>query len=268
MTNFYGSMFLTEKEAVDLLSGKFGEQLLKGMLGYVTTISWGLEDQLASKYNLLSHGTAFLANFGEKTFLVTAAHVLEGFRQAKSDNPQVKSYVGEVEYDLEARLISCLGSSTLDIATFDINLSEICKLGKAITFGAKNWPPEEVEVGQGIIFAGFPGQERIDKGGSEYEFGLYVALTPVDSVSERHFGCKFNRNSWIDSFGKGFPKEGYDLGGVSGGPAFVLNKSDAGLFSWDLVGVVYTAMRFDAEILLVHHAKFISADGLIQQPFI
>jgi hypothetical protein len=195
-------MFLTEKEAVDLLGGAFGEQLLKGMLGYVTTISWGFDDRLASKYKLLNHGTAFLANFGESTFLITAAHVLEGFRDAKSQNPLIRSYVGELEFDLDARLISCLGSSTLDVATFDITSSEISRLGKAVTYGAKNWPPEE----------------------------------------------------------------GYDLGGISGGPAFVLKKSEAGLFSWDLVGVVYTAMRFDAEILLVHHAKYISANGVLKEP--
>lgn len=134
------------------------------------------------------------------------------------------------------------------------------------THGPREWPPANVAVDDGVFFGGFPGRERIQIGDAAVEFGLYVGLTPVSSSSGRHFGCALDRDEWIDAIGNGIPDIGYDLGGMSGGPAFSIKETPAGLISWEIAGVVYNATANLGEIVLVHHARFIRPDGQLVVP--
>jgi hypothetical protein len=128
------------------------------MMRYVTNISWGVFDR--RKFDILDNGTAFLLNLDHQTFVVTAAHVYEGFLKAKAETKNFKCVLGDLEIDLEEKLICCLGSKVLDIATFKITDSEIkilSGLKKYSTYGAKVWPIERILEGDTVVFAGFPG---------------------------------------------------------------------------------------------------------------
>jgi hypothetical protein len=250
---------MTKSEAIQLIQGNFGKTLLENVMNYVTTVSWG--EFTDGNYDLASNGSCFFLNLGKATILVTASHVYEGYLHAKRLKPNIKSAIGSLPFDLEARLIENLGSKVLDIATFKISDSEVKSLGKHICYGAASWPPATVSKNQGIIFGGYPGSERQKNGAQEYSFGLYVALTPVSSSSERQFGCAFDRDNWLDTFGKGLPPERFDLGGISGGPAFLFKESDNKIITWDLVGVVCDGANEIGEIVFFHHAKFIQPDG-------
>lgn len=252
------------EEATNLLKGEFGQVLLKEVLNYVIPVAWGVKED--DRWNILANGTAFILDCGEGPFLVTAAHVYEGYLEEKERTPGLRCQLGPMEFKPEERLICCLGEATLDISTLRLERSEIELLKKNVCYGPRPWPPKNVVEGDGVFLGGFPGRERKASANDSFEFGVYVALTPVSSSSERHSGCVYERESWIDMFGKGIPEEGYDMGGVSGGPLFHLVESESGIFAWDLVGVVYNATNIIGEIVLAHHASSILPNGQLRAP--
>jgi hypothetical protein len=66
--------------------------------------------------------------------------------------------------------------------------------------------------------------------------------------------------------GLGLPDEGFDLGGISGCPVLALKESNAGIISWEPVGVGFCASREIGEIFLSHHISFINPDGTLNTP--
>ena len=175
--------------------------------------------------------------------------------------------LSNIEFELEERRISNNKSESMDIATFSISEEDIQSVDKNVLHGSQSVrPPPEPNEGEAVIVVGYPGIERLKEKAKNYSFGLHCFNTPVTSVSGRHFGCSFDRKYWIDVFGKGLPEELYSLGGISGAPALALEKSQEGIVSWKLAGVVYEAKVSETlgEILLVHHAKFINSDGTVQ----
>ncbi len=256
----------TKLDEIDF--NKQNKFLIEEMMRYVTNISWGAFKE--GKFEILDNGTAFLLNLRQDTFLVTAAHVYEGFLKAKSEIENFRCVVADMEFDLEERLVGYLGSKVLDIATFKVNESEIEKLEslkKYVSYGAKDWPIEIAHEGQGIIFGGFPGAERESLGDQEYVFGLYAAISPIESSNHRTFTCHFKRENWIDTLGNGLPIKGYKLGGISGGPAFLFRISESQLISLDLAGVIYEAgVVYGEDLLTMYHSCFILPDGSLKNP--
>ena len=95
----------------------------------------------------------------------------------------------------------------------------------------------------------------------------YCFNTPVSTISNRHFGCSFDRKYWRDALGKGFPPDNYDMGGVSGAPVIALIKSEAEVVSWRLAGIVYEAIASEilGEIMFAHHADLIGLNGMVKE---
>lgn len=255
-------------EAKVLLAGDFGKELHKTACAYSHPLFWAFRGD-NGLWKISANGTAFVLDCGKGSFLVTAAHVYEGYlADLERYGDRIFGSLGSTPFRMEKRLIACLGSKTLDVATFQVTAKEIAESGKNVLIGGqKSWPPDLVKEGEGVLFAGFPGTERIEQQAQlECNFGLYSAITPVSSVSERHFGCAFERSEWLDTMGNGIPEEGYDLGGISGCPVLALKESPAGVVSWSLAGVGYNAASALAEIFLVHHARVINPDGTLSNP--
>ncbi|PIF13352.1 S1 family peptidase [Janthinobacterium sp. 13] len=254
---------MDKDEAIVLLSGEFGKQLLRGVMNYTTPVSWGIIE--TGIWKIHGNGTAFLLNCGQDSFLVTAAHVYEGYLDAQKKYPQLRSYVGDIEFCFTDRLICHLGSSILDIVTFRITTDEIARLKKQVAYGSSDWLRPVVEH-DGVLFGGYPGKERNQRLPEEVNFGMYVGLTPASSSSERHFGCVLEHDEWIDAIGNGIPQEGYDLGGVSGGPAFRVHENEIGIITWTIAGVIYNASSVLADIVLCNHIHFVKPDGTLSAP--
>ena len=164
-------------------------------------------------------------------------------------------------------LLPTLVQKKLDVATFSIKETEIADCDSSILFSTqKNWPPDPVKLNEAVLFAGFPGNQRIEEHDKlECNFGLYSALTPVSSVSDRHFACAFDQSEWIDTMGLGLPGEGFDLGGISGCPVLALKESPTGIVSWHLAGIGYNATNTLGEIFLAHHAHAIRQNGILTE---
>lgn len=256
---------MTPEETKTLLAGNFGRELHKTACAYAHPLFWALRGD-ECLWKIEANGTAFALDCGKRPFLVTAAHVYEGYlADLERYGERVFGSLGSIPFRMEKRLIACLGSKTLDVATFEVTAEEIAESGKNVLVGGQtSWPPDPVREGEGVLFAGFPGSERIEQQADmECNFGLYSAITPVSSVSERHFGCAFDRSEWLDTMGHGIPEEGYDLGGISGCPVLALKESPEGVISWSLAGVGYNATSALGEIFLAHHARAINPDGTL-----
>lgn len=253
---------MTLEESKKMWAGDFGKEILKSVCNYCLPIFWTGNAQKGD-LSIRNNGTAFILNCGAESFVVTAAHVYEGYLEAMK-NEDVTSWLGSIPFQMETRVIGYVGSKTLDIATFRIAADEIEKTQKSVLYGNQAaWPPARVTSNLGALFAGFPGNSRIQKAVSECNFGLYSAFSPVSSVSDRHFGCAFDRSEWIDIVGKGLPEEGFNLGGISGCPVLAVDESQAGILSWHLAGVGYSSSTNLGEIFFAHHADSICADGTL-----
>jgi hypothetical protein len=71
----------------------------------------------------------------------------------------------------------------------------------------------------------------------EIESGIFTALTVADNVGKRVISGHFNRERQVDKPGRPTAPEGYDIGGVSGGPLMTMVDS-ANLCYWRLGGVM------------------------------
>jgi len=245
-------------------SKEIQKEYLKIAASYSIPLFWGVKN--GTTWNVEYAGTAFVLDTGTQTFVVTAAHVYETYLARKKLGLRCDSQLSNISFELEERLISCLGHKIMDIATFKITNDEISRLNKNVLHGSNDtWPPRRPVENQAVVIAGFPGLERQQVAESEYSFALHCFNTPVSSISDRHFGCSFERQYWVDIYDNGLPAENYDLGGISGAPALALEKSASGIVSWRLAGVVYEAKASEVlgEILFVHHSESISATGII-----
>jgi len=252
------------EEATTLLKGEFGKRLFDYMLNYAIPLEWGIKEK--DDWRILSNGTAFILDCGQGPFLVTAAHVYEGYLDAREKHSTLRCQIGNLNFCPEERLICALGSEVLDVATFKIERDEIKYLEKWPCHIFTEWPPRNAVKNDGVILCGFPGVERTQTGKDSITHGCYATLALVESSSERHFGISIVREDLIDPFGRGIPEEGYDLGGASGGPMILLRELDSGVVIWHIVGIVYNAAKELGQIVLAHHVSSINADGSLRAP--
>lgn len=209
----------------------------------------------------------FFLDCGAGCFAVTAAHVYEGYLAAKGAQARLVCQVGDVSFDPAAALIDC--DLDIDIATFRFSAEQVQEAGKVVLTGCQpSWPPYTPQVDRGVVFAGFPGIERRWIARRAINWGIYTGGTVASSVSERDVSCAFERDHWIDVMGTGLPPEGYDMGGISGGPMLMIVER-GGLRSYCLAGVVYQGPNPDGidgfEAVRARRAHFILPDGRLDR---
>ena len=170
--------------------------------------------------------------------------------------------LGNILFDPEARLIGCCDD--LDIATFRVDASEAAQLGKAVvTSDIRNWNSLGPAPGDFAFFGGFPAQTRGMTPDNNFATAPYLAITPITSVTDHQITCRFDRNKMIDFSGSGLPPQGYDVGGVSGGPLLVPTLTDEGLI-WRFAGViVQAAMGEMFEQVVAVRSQYVQSDGRI-----
>jgi hypothetical protein len=92
-------------------------------------------------------------------------------------------------------------------------------------------------------------------------------MTPITSVTDRQISCRFDREKSIDFSGGGLPPQGYDIGGVSGGPLLMPTLVREGPVEgviWRFAGVIVQAAAGDMfEQLVAVRAHHIQPNGQI-----
>jgi hypothetical protein len=257
---------ITKKEAIELVKGPLGDAALKTVAKFAAPVFW--ESQRKKESSPITNGTIFLADFGQGCFAVTANHVYEGYLEDKAEFPKTTCWIAPeafeaggkdaIPFDLEERLIDRLEDA--DIATFKVAEREADAIGTSIT---TCWPPILPEIGQPVVFTGYPGNERLEIGPRELSFAPLPALMIATSVSERQISCQFEREYLVQA--PGFQELGphYETGGMSGGPLFTVVERN-GIWRWHL-GAVIKEGNASLDIVTAAPADRILIDGRLRR---
>jgi hypothetical protein len=207
-------------------------------------------------------GTATLADLGSGPIAITCAHVLARYRDLRDCGRNVPFQIGNLTLDPIAQLVA--EDPGMDLATIRLSDRQAAILrddgvsGGSI-FRPRTWPPPAVKTGDIIALGGFPGDWRVRSAIDELEFrGYGVGATSVSSVSETQFACQFDRDRWVWSFRLDGLAGQPELGGMSGGPAFLYNG-----LRFDLVGII-SEFSSSIDIMFLKPARLIRFDGTLQ----
>jgi hypothetical protein len=160
--------------------------------------------------------SCFAIKFRERLIGVTAAHVLNAYREAQRANPNVKSQLLTLPFNLEKTVID--HDDELDLATFA--LSEL-QLPKLYAFGCeKIWPPPEPIPQSRVCFAGYPGFLIASnaEGGMLPDSAPYCAVPLIQDVTEREIILTYDPVTARADPNIPPPPLGANLSGCSGAP--------------------------------------------------
>lgn len=210
---------------------------------------------------IYKNGTCSFIDTGIRIFAVTNWHVVEYFRQKKSEKNDVIFQLGSIVYDIEERIIA--EDKERDLATIDIELDELKEMEKQACL-CRAWPPERIGKGERVVFAGYPGifRETRQKRTAAFESVLRDEL--VESASSEQFIIAFDMTDLIEMVGSREKTELTDFGGFSGAAVFRY-KDDQPIAIIEPVGIVFEHSKIhETDIHLIRHIDFINADGTIR----
>jgi hypothetical protein len=207
--------------------------------------------------------TVTLLDLGEGPLAVTCAHVISDYLERwKAGSMSIR--VGNTR--IHASQLAALDKD-LDLATIRLSDEQATDLrsedgihGIATRFyQPTRWPPAPALEGEFVAIGGFPAEWRqIRSKNREILLPYYgIGATPVTSVSERLFGCRFEREHWIWMSRSPELTDLAMLGGLSGGPVFAERHLHRAL-----VGIV-TDFGADCDIMQIAHMHWIQKDGSI-----
>ena len=251
------------EQAKKLAAGPLGEVLSKFPLLFAKVAFFG-ERPTTSQPARINNGTISLVELGNGPLGLTCHHVLKEYRKVRDTTPGVIFQIGNVELDPVEQLID--ENQRLDLATIRLTDNQVAaitseeELGSCV-FQPRSWPPPLPTPGEYVAFGGYPGSLRTVVSFAQLDFFSWSSgASLVSSGSDWQFVSAFQREYWVTSFAAKHQLDLRDLGGMSGGPAFI----NRGLY-WDLVGLVseyhehYDAMFFAS-------LRAVRADGTIESP--
>jgi hypothetical protein len=269
---------MSSEERKAALAGGVGQMFSEMANRHVTWIWWTRET--SEPTDILDHGTAFILDRGKGPMLVTAAHVYRQYLAHQRQYGALYCQVGNTRVrDLSGLLIGCgnlhipLGERAPgpDIATFRMNPAAVGRVRKTPIIAMGDWAPPPVP-NQNVMFAGYPGQERIFIGPSEINFGFHTGMTGARTITDRQITMLIERKYLVDWTGHGVPPPGYGLGGISGAPLLVPEFGPAGWY-FRLGGVISESPGprppedVIFEMVAADRAEFIHADGTLANVF-
>jgi hypothetical protein len=247
-------------------AGPLGKEMTKFPLLFATAVSFKDLTGVNSVHTV-NNGTVTLVDLGSGQMAITCSHVLDEYRKRLKDNDNFVFRIGNTVLNPLEYLID--ESPELDLATIDlseINIKEI-SLGKEIGtsfFRPEAWPPDDVNEGDFISFGGFPGKWKEQVSSGDLMFDSFSSgATEISSINDEYFICQFEREYWVESLDIKNGKELHELGGLSGGPVFLIRDNN-GITYYEFVGIIYQ-FSTDYDLLYIRKAKFINKDGSILQ---
>jgi hypothetical protein len=245
-------------------AGPLSIEMTKFPLLFATAVSFEYLTDVNSVHTV-NNGTVTLVDLGSGQMAITCSHVLDEYRKRLKANNKFVFRIGNTVLNPLEYLID--ESPELDLATIDlreINIKEI-SLGKEIGtsfFRPETWPPDDVNVGDFISFGGFPGKWKEHTSSGDLIFDSFSSgATEISSINDEYFICQFEREYWVESLDIKNGKDLRELGGLSGGPVFLI-RGNNGIMYYEFVGIVYQFSEgFD--LLRIRSTKFINRDGSI-----
>lgn len=178
-----------------------------------------------------NNGSAFVLKLQNDYFLGTAWHVVQEWFLRTANGERLLFQVGHADFPPRNRV--AWHDETDDVVFLSIDANDVKRIGIVPTEPIRGWPPPRPSVGDALLVAGYPGSLRDFEESDGFEFGSFTASFRVTSVHERYLICQFERENWIADEHLEIPPQGAPLGGMSGGPAFLIQE-----LVYPLVGLI------------------------------
>ena len=238
---------------------------------HCTAVLFGPSLDGGRKVEVAAFGTATLLNIDRRLLIVTNEHVLAEYeRLCATPGARIHFQVGKAAFDPMERLVD--RASGFDICTFDASGLEINDrlpidpLPMVEFYVASSWPPQRPVPGERFMWTGFPSSLRHVDAGTRFTVPLTFTGARVTRVDGRNIVCNLDPDRrdiriyhgddlYVDSPAL------RDLGGMSGGPAFVDRD---GSLRPELVGIVREYYSDGAQTLIAR-LDAIKLDGTLFQ---
>lgn len=251
------------EEAKKIAAGPLGAQMAKFPLKFATAMYYG-KLPIKNPNTDLRNGTAAIIDFGNGPMIVSAQHVIQGYRDWIEKEKNIVFQVGNLKIDPIPRIV--YESKKYDLVVIKIEGKErkeipspgqVEEIGKE-AYTIQSWPPPIPTDKDWVAFGGFPGNWRQYPSDTEIIFDSFSSGScPITSVSEDHFVCHFEKERWVKSLDLYNHEELYNLGGLSGSPVFLIeNIQKRGLINFVFIGIVYE-FNSALDLMCVRLAKFL-----------
>ena len=207
---------------------------------------------------ILHNGTICYVDTGSRRIGITASHVYKEYLADKKNHgaEAIECQFGDSTIYPEKHLIA--DSKGWDIATFD--LPDVF-VGGAIRnrksyHHAVRWPPQCAQKSDAVIFGGFPGVLREEKG-STADLPFQWVAGRVSEVTDDAITLEpdFEKMRWQG------PETNDNPGGWSGGPVF-RSVEDEPIARLELIGIIFQSL---GQSVFARHADVVQADGKLHQ---
>jgi hypothetical protein len=202
---------------------------------YPAPIWWCSDPRDAA--TILHCGTCFFVSIGNNRFGVTAHHVIAQFLTDRDKFPDTMLMIRNTEVpDWDSRRIDCDGG--LDLATFRVSDAEFASIGvTALHSDPERWPPPPPAEGKGLVFTGYPGEDRRVMDKKSIEFVQSSNGVVLASVGSEELEITIDPAFLVSIDGAPIASTTKNLGGYSGAPVLVVSENLAGPLFW-LGGIV------------------------------
>lgn len=246
---------ITPEQAKALVAGQLGTEMAKFPVRFCKPVYFGAPPSREHPA-AINNGTATLLDGRGTLLAITCHHVIEGYRRKLADDRNCFFAIADCHFDPLPQLVA--EDPAIDVAVLKITPKQAAVIkrnsngiGEAF-YPLNAWPPAPVKVGDFLAYAGFPGdlRERVTFDG--ISFGSYSSgACRVTDVYADYLTCEFEREFWIQNFVERQPET---LGGLSGGPAFVIRHSAAGVICYEFAGIIFK-MHESTESLYIRQAR-------------
>ena len=186
-----------------------------------------------------------------RPYLLTAEHVLKVFEERKATNTSVRWQICSPEGSEHYVVFEPLSrvsarTSSHDCVAIELTDAETETLRTPVCTATNGWPPPVPQPGDLISLAGYPRLYR-RQSGAVVEFGALTATFEVTAGGEYHCVAQWDRNHIVNTTESAIPEYGSDLGGMSGGPVFLVRQ-----LSYPICGLI-TDFHSTWELLRIAH---------------
>jgi hypothetical protein len=203
-------------------------QLARLAWQYTTPVIIASEGDSDQEINTAS---GFVIELDGKTYLGTAAHVIESYRKRLERSRYTYIQAAALGIDAVDRIAYC--SVDTDVAFVDLTGLDIERTESLVYRPLGAWPPARPAPGDGIQFCGFPKAFRVFLDAGEIDFGELPGFGAVTTAGANYCTCKIERD---DVIGLGASLElppATAFGGLSGGPVLQF-----GNLAYPIVGLI------------------------------
>lgn len=184
----------------------------------------------------INTASACVFSYANGFFLVTANHVFSTFEALVAEDASIRWQVSfragsERHLVFDPRERVSLRNADEDIAAIQLSAAEVEYVGVTVCSMPLGWPPPPLAPGDFLVMAGYPAMYR-EKQGPQVSFPALSAVFEVTSSGRFHPVWQWDRDRMVNTTGGDVPQPGPNLGGMSGGPVFLLQD-----LVYPLVGV-------------------------------